>query len=87
MDAALAPHAHHIEVLAPLPGPDSSPLPQLRACRRLRRLTLRHLRAEALPALAGLTALQALDATGEGLLKRARGPRSMACQALPHPHH
>lgn len=75
MDAALAPHAHHLEVLAPLPRPDSSPLPQLRGCRRLRRLTLRHARAEALPALAALTALQALDATG------ARGGRPRALPA------
>lgn len=65
MDAALAPHAHHIEVLAPLAGPDSSPLPQLRACARLRRLTLRHARAEALLSLTELTLLQVLDATGE----------------------
>lgn len=73
MDAALAPHVCHLEVLAPLsPGSFSSPLPHLPRCPRLRRLTLRHIRAEALPALRGLTALQALDATGGRVGKQSK---------------
>lgn len=62
--AALVPHARSIEVLAPLPGPGSSPLPQLALLPRLRVLTLRHMNASALPSLAGLTTLEALNTIG-----------------------
>lgn len=62
MQGALTPHARHIEVLAPLPAPDSSPLPQLPSCWRLRHLVLRHIHTAALPALEALGGLVSLDA-------------------------
>ena len=73
MGASLAPHARSIEVLAPLPAPDATPLPQLAGCPRLRRLTLRHVHAGALPALAALPSLAVLQATGEGLTPLGQG--------------
>ncbi|PSC74844.1 F-box LRR-repeat 14 [Micractinium conductrix] len=63
MQGSLAPHVLSLEVLAPLPHLDASPLLALPACARLHSLTLHHVRAAALPALAGLTRLQRLDAT------------------------
>ena len=65
MQGSLAPHVLSLEVLAPLPHLDASPLLALPACARLHSLTLHHVRAAALPALAGLTRLQRLDATGQ----------------------
>lgn len=64
MHGALAPHARRLDVLAPLPHPHSSPLPQLGLCARLASLRLRHIHAGSLPALSGLTRLHALEATG-----------------------
>lgn len=65
MDSRLAPHASSVEVLAPLPRPDSCPLPQLARCSRLRVLRLAHVRARALPSLSNLTSLQSLEASSE----------------------
>lgn len=77
MLASLAPQARRIEVLAPLRGPQSSPLPQLeRHCGRLRCLTLHHIHADALPAVGRLTALETLDATGERRSPSAVPPRT-----------
>lgn len=78
MERAVAPHACQVDLLAPLPLPSSSPLPQTPACTRLRSLTIHHIHAAALPALSALVRLQSLDAHG-GLSCLLAGSRLSLC--------